>query len=168
MKAVFLMKDEETEDFCGRLVSAGGGKVTSYYGSIDDLLRHSSSALLPRMVTHIFLDDVNEWASSSKFRFLVKKTEDKGIKYLYYKSLLDIITGKDEYLPYWKIEDYFPIQAPHVERALKRTVQDSAGPSGIPYKAGRYEDIEEGNVGRKVNPERRVVVFNQEWVNTVD
>ena len=29
MKAVFLMKDEETEDFCGRLVSAGGGKVTS-------------------------------------------------------------------------------------------------------------------------------------------
>ena len=142
--------------------------MTSYYGSIDDLLRHSSSALLPRMVTHIFLDDVNEWASSSKFRFLVKKTEGKGIKYLYYKSLLDIITGKDEYLPYWKIEDYFPIQAPHVERALKRTVQDSAGPSGIPYKAGRYEDIKEGNVGRKVNPERRVVVFNKEWVETVD
>ena len=26
MKAVFLMKDEETEDFCGRLVSAGGGR----------------------------------------------------------------------------------------------------------------------------------------------
>ena len=55
-----------------------------------------------------------------------------------------------------------------MERALKRTVQDSAGPSGIPYKAGRYEDIKEGNVGRKVNPERRVVVFNKEWVETVD
>ena len=151
--------------------------MTSYYGSIDDLLRHSSSALLPRMVTHIFLDDVNEWASSSKFRFLVKKTEDKGIKYLYYKSLLDMITGKDQYLSYWKIEDFFQIQTPHVERALKRTVQDSAGPSDMPYKAGRYDgDIREVTVGRKINPERvkesdtrQVVVFNKDhWVETVE
>ena len=128
-----------------------GGKVTSYYSSIDSMINHLPS--LYRMVTHVFLDNVDELASSSKFRFLVKKTEDKGIKYLYYKSLLDMITGKDQYLSYWKIEDFFPIQTPHVERALKRTVQDSAGPSGIPYKAGRYEDIKEGNVGRKVNPE---------------
>ena len=159
------MKDEETEDFCGRLVSAGGGKVTSYYSSIDSMIKHSSS--LYRMVTHVFLDNVDELAASSKFRFLVKKTEDKGIKYLYYKSLLDMITGKDQYLSYWKIEDFFQIQTPPVENALKRA-QDSAGPSDIPYKAGRYEDIKEGNVGRKVNPERRVVVFNKEWVETVD
>ena len=55
-----------------------------------------------------------------------------------------------------------------MERALKRTVQDGAGPSDNPYKAGRYEDIEEVTVGRKVIPERRVVVFNKEWVETVE
>ena len=144
----------------------GGGKVTSYYSSIDSMIKHASS--LYRMVTHVFLDNVHELAASSRFRFLVKKTEDKGIKYLYYKSLLDMITGKDQYLAYWKIEDFFQIQTPHVERALKRTVQDGAGPSDIPYKAGRYEDIEEVIVGRKVIPERRVVVFNKEWVETVE
>ena len=83
MKAVFLMKDEKTEDFCGRLVSAGGGKVTSYYSSIDSMIKHHSS--LYRMVTHVFFDNVQEMAASSRFRLLVKKTEDKGIKYLYYK-----------------------------------------------------------------------------------
>ena len=166
MKAVFLMKDEKTEDFCGRLVSAGGGKVTSYYSSIDSMINHLPS--LYRMVTHVFLDNVHELAASSRFRFLVKKTEDKGIKYLYYKSLLDMITGKDQYLSCWKIEDFFQIQTPPVENALKRA-QDSAGPSAIPYKAGRYEDIKEVTVGRKVNPERRVVVFNKDhWVETVE
>ena len=137
--------------------------MASQYGSIDDLLRHSSSAWLPRMVTHTFLDDVKEWASSSKFRLLVKKTEGTSIKYWYYKSLLDVIAGRDEYLPYWNIEDYFPIRVPYVERSLKRTMQDSVDPSGIPYKVGRYEDVR-----RKVNPERRVVVFNKEWVETVE
>ena len=55
-----------------------------------------------------------------------------------------------------------------MEHALKRS-QDSAGPSDMPYKAGRYDDIKEVTVGRKMNPERRVVVFNKDhWVETVE
>ena len=137
--------------------------MASQYGSIDDLLKHASSPWLPRMVTHIFLDDVKEWTSSSKFRLLVKKTEGTTIKYWFYKSLLDVIAGRDEYLPYWNIEDYFPIRVPYVERSLKRTMQDSVDPSGIPYKVRKYEDVR-----RKGNPERRVVVFNPEWIDIVD
>ena len=163
MKAVFLMKDEEKEEFYGKLVSAGGGKVASQYGSIDDLLRHSSSAWLPRMVTHVFLDDVKEWTSSSKFRLLVKKTEGTTIKYWFYKSLMDVISGRDAYLPYWNIEDYFPIRVPYVERSLKRTMWDRVDPSGIPCKVRKSEDVR-----RKRNPERPVVVFNPGWIDNLD
>ena len=63
-----------------------------------------------------------------------------------------------------------------MEHALKRS-QDSAGPSDLPYKAGRYDgDIRELTVGRENNRERvkesdtrQVVVFNKDhWVETVD
>ena len=175
MKAAFLMKDERTEDFCVRLVSAGGGKVITCYNSIESLINYLPS--LYRMVTHVFLDNVHELAASERFRFLVRKSEERqlGIKYLYYKSLLDMIAGKDHYLSEWKIEDFFKSQTPPVEHALKRS-QDSAGPSDMPYKAGRYDDIREVTAGWKSNPERvkesdtrRVVVFNKDhWVETVE
>ena len=198
MKAAFLMKDERTEDFCVRLVSAGGGKVITCYNSIESLINYLPS--LYRMVTHVFLDNVHELAASERFRFLVRKSEERqlGIKYLYYKSLLDMIAGKDHYLSEWKIEDFFKSQTPPVEHALKRS-QDSAGPSDMesaskrlklaaryfqtereakaPYKAGRDDgDIREVTVGRENNRERvkesdtrQVVVFNKDhWVETVD
>ena len=137
--------------------------MASQYGSIEDLLKHASSPWLPRMVTHIFLDDVKEWASSAKFRLLVKKTKGTTIKYWFYRSLMDIISGKDAYLPYWNIEDYFPIRVPYVERSLKRTMWDRVDPSGIPCKVRKSEDVR-----RKRNPERRVVVINPEWIDNLD
>merc|ERR1712215_222993 len=133
---------------------------------MESLIRHASG--LYKMVTHVFLDNVEEWCASPRFRLLVKKTEGKEINFLYHKTLLDMVTGKDDYLAYWKIEDYFPIQTPHMERAWKRTVQDGAGSFDNPHKARRYEDVEEVTSGRKVIPERRVVVFNKEWDITLD
>ena len=175
MKAAFLMKDERMEDFYERLVRAGGGKVITSYNSIGSLINHLPS--LYRMVTHVFVDNVHELAASERFRFLVRKSEERqlGIKYLYYKSLLDMITGKDYYLSEWNIGDFFKTQTPLVEHARKRP-QDCAGPSNMesavkrlklaaryfqsereskaPYKAGRDdENIREVSVGRKITRE---------------
>ena len=163
MKAVFLMKDEEKEEFYSKLVRAGGGIVASQYRSIEDLLKDASSPWLPRIVTHIFLDDVKEWASSAQFRQLVKKTKGTTINYWLYRSLVDMVSGKDAYLRYWNIEDYFPIRVPYVGRSVKRTMWDRVDPSGIPCKVRKSEDV-----GRKRKPERPVVVFNSGWIDNLD
>ena len=163
MKAVFLMKDEKAEEFYKKLVRAGGGIVASQYRSIEDLLKDASSPFLPRIVTHIFLDDVKEWAKSAQFRQLVRKTKGTTMKYWLYRSLVDLVSGKDDYLPYFNVEDYFPIRVPYVERSLKRTMWDRVDPSGIPCKVRKSEDVR-----RKRNPERPVVVFNPGWIDNLD
>ena len=163
MKAVFLMKDEEKEEFYSKLVRAGGGIVASQYRSVEDLLKDASSPFLPRIVTHIFLDDVKEWASSAQFRQLVKKTKGTTMKYWLYRSLVDMVSGKDAYLPYFNVENHFPIRVPYVERSVKRTMWDRIDPSGIPCKVRKSEDVR-----RERNPERPVVVFNPGWIDNLD
>ena len=85
---MFLMRDEQKVDLCGRIVRAGGGTVLSYYSSLEDLIRHASNSVLGlyKMVTHIFLDNVEEWCALPRFRFLVEKTEGKDIHFLYHKT----------------------------------------------------------------------------------
>ena len=172
--------------------------MISSYNSIGSLINHLPS--LYRMVTHVFLDNVQELAASETFRFLVRKSEERqlGIKYLYYKSLFDMIAGREYYLSEWNILDYFKCQTPSVEHALKRP-QDSAGPSGMEsavkrlklaaryfqtereakahYKAGSDDgDSREVTVEKEDNREqikesdtRQVVVFNKDhWVETLD
>ena len=197
MKAVFLMKDEQTEDFCVRLVKAGGGKVVSHYDSMRSLIDHLPS--LYREVTHVFLDNCQELAASETFRYLVNKCEERqlGVEFLYYKSLFDMIAGREYYLTEWNILDYIRCRTPYFDHVLKRP-QDRTGPSGMDsavkrlklaaryfqterearayYKAGKDDgDIREVNVGEennrgstKENGKRQVVEFNKVWVETID
>ena len=168
------------------------------YTSIGSLINHLPS--LYRMLTHVFVDDVDELVASSNFRYLVRESaaQQLGIKYLYFKTIYDMISGRDYYLAEWNIADRFKNQTPPVEHALKRP-QDSAGPSGMDsavkrlklaaryfqtereakayYKAGNDDgDSREVNVGEADNREstkepetRQVVVSNKDhWVETLD
>ena len=123
------MKDEQTEDFCIRLVKAGGGKVVSRYNSIRSLIEHLP---LYREVTHVFLDNCQELAASEAFRFLVNKCEQRqlGIDFLYFKSLYDMIAGREYILTDWNILDYIRCRTPYFDPILKRP-QERPGPSGM-------------------------------------
>ena len=92
MKAVFLMKDEQAEDLCIRLIEAGGGKIVSRYDSIGSLIERIP---LYREVTRVFLDNCQELAESEAF--LVNKCEQKRLRidFLYFKSLYDMIAGRE-------------------------------------------------------------------------
>ena len=172
MKAGFIMKDEKNQDFVARLVRAGGGKVVSDYSSIGDLINNLSS--LYRMLTHIFVDDIDELVASRDFRFLVRESASRqlGIKFLKFKFIYDMISGRDHYLETWDIADHFQNQAPFDEQTIKRP-QDSAGPSSgegavkrlrfaanyfrtekeakAPYRAGGKDgDLREAAFGKKI------------------
>ena len=191
MKAGFIMKDEKNQDFVERLVRAGGGKVVTDYSSIGSLINNLPS--LYRMLTHVFVDDVDELVASRNFRYLVRESASRklGIKFLKFKFIYDMISGRDHYLADWNIADRFQNQTPSVEQAMKRP-QDSAGPSGVEgavkrlrlaahyfrtekeakarYRAGRKDgDIREAAFGKKINRDprrqesnnRQVVVFKR-------
>ena len=164
--------------------------MVTNYTSIGSLINHLPS--LYRMLTHVFVDDVDELVASRNFRYLVRESAARqlGIKFLYFKTIYDMISGRDHYLADWNIADRFKNQTPPVEQAPKRP-QDSAGPSGVegavkrlrlaahyfrtekeanaPYKAGRKDgDIREAAFGKKINRDRvkepdnrQVVVFKR-------